>query len=143
MSTIFTNFLLIFQKKITILVKIASLYYYFFMEILKQLMKQNKESSYDIAKLLGITHTAAYNYMSGKHEPNIEKLKKLADHYNVTVDFLIGHPTKSSLPLNLFSEKQQELLAVIKNLNDEECLKTLGYIDGLQGKDFKSVDWEN
>lgn len=112
------------------------------MENLKKLMKQNKESSYELAKFLGVTHTAAYNYMSGKHEPNIEKLKKLADHYGVTVDYLIGHQTKLNLPLNLLSTQQQTLVEQIKNLSDEECLKVSGYIDALKGKDFKYVKWE-
>ena len=113
------------------------------MKNLKILMSNNKESAYDLAKVLNISHTSAYYYVIGKTEPNIEKLKQLADHYNVSVDYLIGHQTKSNLPLTLFTEQQQKLLDKLKNLSDEECLKVSGYIDGLQGKDFKEADWEN
>lgn len=111
------------------------------MKNLKNLMTSNNESAYDLAKLLNISHTSAYYYVIGKTEPNIEKLKKLADHYNVTVDFLIGHQTKLNLPLTSLTNEQQGLFSKIKNLSSEECLKVSGYIDGLQGKDFKSVDW--
>ena len=105
-------------------------------------MSNNNESAYDLAKILNISHTSAYYYVIGKTEPNIEKLKKLADHYGVTVDYLIGHQTKLNLPLNLLSTQQQTLVEQIKNLSDEECLKVSGYIDALKGKDFKYVKWE-
>ena len=113
------------------------------MENLRNLMRQQKITQETLAKQLGLSQASIYKYLEDKAEPNISSLKKMADFFGVTIDFLVGHPTKSSLPLNLYSEKQQELLAAIKNLNDEECLKILGYIDGLQGKDFKAVDWEN
>lgn len=113
------------------------------MKNLKILMNENNDSSYDIARLLNIAQSSAYNYVAGKTEPSIENLIKLADHYNVTVDYLIGHQTKLNLPLSSLTTEQQGLFGKIKNLSSEECLKVSGYIDGLQGKDFKSVDWEN
>ena len=104
-------------------------------------MKNAKESSYDLAKILGISHSSAYYYMSGKSEPNIDRLIQIADHYGVTVDYLIGHATNANLSLSIFSDKQQKLITAIKNLSDEQCIKLEGYIDGIQGNEFTPVKW--
>lgn len=117
--------------------------YHFVMKNLQSLMKDAKESSYDLARMLGISHSAAYYYMSGKTEPNIEKLVKIADHYGVTVDYLIDHQSNASLPLGVLSKDQQAVVAAIKNLSDEECRRLISYIDGMQGKEFKPVRWED
>lgn len=113
------------------------------MEQLRNLMQMNNDSSYDIAHMLGIAQSSAYNYVSGKTEPSIANLIKIADHYGVTVDYLIGHQTKANLSLSLFTDKQQRLISAIKNLNDEQCIKLEGYIEGMQGKDFTPIKWDD
>lgn len=46
----------------------------------------------EIASLLGITKQSVSNYTSGKSIPPIDKLHKLADYFNVTLDWLLCRP---------------------------------------------------
>lgn len=57
---------------------------------LRQLLEENKETVRDLAALLGISPQAASQYQRGKAEPSIERIIKIAEHFSVTVDWLIG-----------------------------------------------------
>ena len=46
----------------------------------------------EIASLLGITKQSVSNYTSGKSIPPIDKLHKLADYFDVTLDWLLCRP---------------------------------------------------
>lgn len=50
----------------------------------------NKYSKRGMAKMLGISHTAYMNYESGKAEPSQETLVKIAEIFDVSVDYLLG-----------------------------------------------------
>lgn len=58
---------------------------------LKELRKQSTYTQKDIAERLGISVTAYQYYETGKNEPNIEKLKALADMFHVSLDYLMGY----------------------------------------------------
>lgn len=62
--------------------------------ILKELRKQRNLTQQDIAKELGLTQKAYCNYELGKREPDIKTLIKLANIYNVSLDYLTGRYKK-------------------------------------------------
>lgn len=57
---------------------------------LKNLRVSNKKTQKEVADFLGIDRTTYVKYEKGQTEPNINNLKKLADYFNVTTDYLIG-----------------------------------------------------
>lgn len=59
-------------------------------ERLKELLEAEKLSQYALAKHLGISPSTVCNWLNGKKEPSIESLWKLADYFDVSVDYLIG-----------------------------------------------------
>lgn len=61
-----------------------------FAPMLKQLREQNQLSQKDIAEYLGITRQAVAAYELAKREPDYEVLKKLADYFKVSIDYLLG-----------------------------------------------------
>lgn len=61
-----------------------------FNERLKNERKSQKLTQQFVAAEIGISVRAYQQYEQGLYEPNIEKLIKLADLFDVTVDFLIG-----------------------------------------------------
>lgn len=61
---------------------------------LKELRKESPCTQKDIAEKLGISVSAYQYYEVGKNEPNIEKLKILADMFDVTLDYLTGRTDK-------------------------------------------------
>ncbi|HOQ37856.1 MAG TPA: helix-turn-helix transcriptional regulator [Acetivibrio sp.] len=61
-----------------------------FAAMLKQLREEKKLSQKDIANFLGITRQAVASYELAKREPDYDVLKKLADYFNVSIDYLLG-----------------------------------------------------
>ena len=52
--------------------------------------KLNKLTQRQLAEQLGITQPSYIRYENGSAEPNIDTLIKLADIFDVSVDYLIG-----------------------------------------------------
>lgn len=74
---------------------------------LKKLRISNNETQNDLANFLGVSRTTYLKYENGLHEPSFETLTKLADHFNVSVDYLLGKTNQK--------EKHQE-----KKTTDED-----------------------
>lgn len=57
---------------------------------LKELLEQRDEKQVDLARRYGWSQMAVSHWINGKREPDIETIIRLADHFGVTVDYLIG-----------------------------------------------------
>ena len=80
--------------------------------------------------ILGYGYTAISNYESGRNEPSISDLKKIADFFNVSLDYLLcttNDPTKVGEKNELYerlccyTKTQQEYL--LKIIDDIEKYK--------------------
>ena len=58
---------------------------------LLQLRKQNSLSQEQVAQIIGVSKQAYGHYEREERELGYDMLCKLADYYNVSVDYLIGH----------------------------------------------------
>ena len=105
---------------------------------MKELRKQHKEKQEDIASFLGVTRGAYANIENGKRETDNAALIKLAEHFNVTVDYLLGRdikdtgvsiPTSGSEPP--LTEDEQLLIQIYRQMNQEGQEKMLDYADDL------------
>ena len=61
-----------------------------FAERLQELREDRGISRKDLAASLNITVSALGMYEQGRREPNMEMLIRLADYFDVTLDFLVG-----------------------------------------------------
>ncbi len=61
-----------------------------FHERLKKLRESENISREHLANSLGITYSALSKYETGKREPGLELLQKIATHFDVTTDYLLG-----------------------------------------------------
>lgn len=61
------------------------------MEVLKWLREEKEESQKDLADILKVSMSTVGKWETGTHEPNPEMLRKLAYHYDVSVDYLVGY----------------------------------------------------
>lgn len=59
-------------------------------ERLRACRKRMQANQADIAELLGVQRQIISYYESGARKPNLEDIQKLADLYNVSVDYLLG-----------------------------------------------------
>lgn len=61
-------------------------------ETLKALREDSGESMSKAAESIGIPKGTYASYEYGKREPNIEMISKIAEHFGVTTDYLLGRP---------------------------------------------------
>ncbi|OEH53154.1 hypothetical protein AQ616_17900 [Oceanobacillus sp. E9] len=68
-----------------------------FQNRLIELRKSKRKTQEDISKIIGITRPAYTAYERGTRTPDYEILKALANFYNVTIDYLLGHSDQPHL----------------------------------------------
>ena len=94
---------------------------------LKRLRIKKRATSEELANLLKISVQAYYKYENGKSEPNIDSICKLADYYHISTDELLGRET-NLLNIALLSDKQQNLIKKLLNMNERQLELTEFYI---------------
>lgn len=57
---------------------------------IRELRKNMNLSAAEVSKRLGIPYTTYINYDRGEREPNSEMLIKLANFFNVSIDYMLG-----------------------------------------------------
>lgn len=82
---------------------------------LKELRLKAGISQAELGKQLGVTGQTVLNWESNIFEPKIEYLIKLADYFNVTIDYLVERPKKQS--------KAQEVCNELNKITYKELLK--------------------
>lgn len=96
---------------------------------LKELRKERDLTQTDVANALFLTQHGYSNYEVGRTEPNIETLCKLADYYNVTLDYLVGR--NYSNDIGYLNDTQKSAVELIKSLNELNLAKAVAYMSGL------------
>lgn len=55
----------------------------------EQLVKARGISTYRVAKDIGLAPTVFSDWKSGKSKPKVDKLKKIADYFGVTIEYFL------------------------------------------------------
>lgn len=85
---------------------------------LKYLRKLHKKNQQDIADLLGITRPAYTAYENGNRTPDNESVNKLADYYDVTVDYLFGR-TDNLGPASKSTKEERDIAKRLEKFREE------------------------
>ena len=86
---------------------------------LRELRKSNNVSQQKLSKYLNFGYTAIANYESGRNQPSLDTVKKIAQYFDVTVDYLIGASDYPRSEKDI-TDKEAELLKIFRRINDEE-----------------------
>lgn len=86
-----------------------------FGEILRNLIDNCDITQKKLASDLNIAPSTLGNYIQNSREPDFETLKKLADYFNVSVDYLINHKSAKA-----DSILENELITVFRTLTPEQ-----------------------
>ena len=99
---------------------------------IKELREDKKESQQKLAMLLNVSQTMISRYELEQAYPDVEMLIKLAQHFGVSVDYLIG-VSESKLPYTKsnLSEQEQQMLFLFKRLSKIQKEKAVSYIEGM------------
>ena len=92
-----------------------SMYFYRFVkgvlkmyEIFEQLLKKRKITPYRVSKETGVPQSTLSDWKRGRSVPKAEKLQKIADYLNVTIDYLLGNEQKEKAP-SLDEKKPEDI----------------------------------
>ena len=55
----------------------------------QQLLAKHKVTAYRVGKEVGLAGAVFSDWKSGKSKPKVDKLKKIADYFGVTVDYFL------------------------------------------------------
>ena len=61
---------------------------------ISELRKQAGMSQFQLAKVLDIATSTLGMYETGKREPSLKVMNRIANYFNVTTDYLLGRPDK-------------------------------------------------
>lgn len=94
---------------------------------LRELRIETGETTYELAKIFGVSQPTVARWESGKIFPSRNNVGKIAKHFKVSTDYLIGVTDERSNPNNLNKNDPKEKLIseIYNNLNklDENQLK--------------------
>jgi transcriptional regulator with XRE-family HTH domain len=86
-------------------------------EIYCKLRDEKSVKDADVARETGITKSTFTDWKNGRSVPGNEKMKKIADYFSVSLDYLLTGETLEIPPL---MPEQFELLELYSKLKDEQ-----------------------
>ena len=100
-------------------------------EIFERLLKEHNVTAYKVAKATGISTSTLSEWKNGNYKPKADKLQKIADYFNVTVDYLLGN---EEIPVALsrdngyegLTEEQIEMIEIMKEEFRQRNMKKSG-----------------
>lgn len=97
---------------------------------LKDLRTRTKLRQEDVATKIGIARTTYAMYEQNKREPDNETLQKLADYFDVSIDYLLGRNNNSSPDKNYSKQPEFESLFFyeLEKLSEEDKKKALEHV---------------
>lgn len=107
------------------------------MERLKKLRKERHISQQEVAHCLGITVSAYGNYELGQRNPSYEILCKMADYFNVTVDYLLGHTNERNSAFHITYEYEKlpiTFYETLKDLSQEDIDAVIKFMEFLKAQ---------
>lgn len=115
-----------------------------FAERLKSLRKSKPNlTQQDMANILGVAKTTYASYEQGKRTPDAGLQNKIADYFDVTLDYLHGRDCKDSSQINKNLNKTTDLsneqLTIAAHIDDDvsedEMKEILSFIDYIKKRD--------
>lgn len=96
-----------------------------FKDTIKNLRNSKNLTQTDLAKLLGLTKSAISAYENGERQPSHDAIVKMADYFNVTIDYMYGRrkmPGGAFVDVTFVSEGNRLLLMqLIRALEDVDA----------------------
>lgn len=102
---------------------------------------RGKTTQEEVAGRIGISRARYSHYENGRSEPDTETLNKLADYYDVSVDYLLGRTDDPNETLNNKGSNSNSLDEINK-LVKEYGIEQFGFFDIEKWKDLSQEDIE-
>ncbi len=78
-----------------------------FKERFKDLLKARKTNAFALAKAICVPKSIVYEWIHGEREPSVENMLKVADHFGVSLEYLLGRTEEET-------DGERELLVLLR-----------------------------
>jgi len=85
-------------------------------ERIKSLVKEKGLEQQEVAEILGLKTSTFNGYVGDKREPTIDYLRKFAEYFDVSIDYLTGYSDVRNPYLTHLSEEQKAFIHDSKNI---------------------------
>ncbi|MBR4418768.1 MAG: helix-turn-helix transcriptional regulator [Clostridia bacterium] len=114
------------------------------MNTLERILELAKNNNMTANKLLvecKLPSNSISYWKQGIKKPGIDALIKIADYFNVSIDYLVGRETPTTNEETNTANKavNSTLLSRIESLDELQQAKVMAYIDGLQDTKSDSI----
>lgn len=109
------------------------------MKNLINLRKSKGISQQELADFLKVKQAVISHFETGRNEPDVNTLIKLADFFHCSVDYLIGHQSNDIVYFDSLTSVQKKLVELIQKLNDEQGLIVIGYLSDMLKIPYEQV----
>lgn len=93
-------------------------------EIFEQLLQKYGVSAYKVSKATGVTQSTLSDWKRGRSTPKSENMKKLADYFGVSIDYLMTGMEESQKEPQLKPKDEKDIKNILANT--EQLLKQDG-----------------
>lgn len=94
------------------------------MNQIKSLRKAKKITQKQLGDVLGVAESTISMYESGNRQPDVDTMRKIADYFNVTIDYLIGGENISSSDKD---ELDKKIIKIFDSLSEADQAQVLDY----------------
>lgn len=84
-------------------------------DIFEQLLQKNGITTYKLCKDTGISQTTISNWKTGRSIPKQDKMKTIADYFNVSIEYLTSGKEKEGGETYYLNEETKEIAETIFN----------------------------
>lgn len=95
-------------------------------EVFESLLKENNVTAYKVSKETGIPTSTFTAWKKGSYVPKIDKLQKIADYFEVSLEFLLTGDNTEKSPQRS-AEGLKEIVDLFSQLNPTEQEQVLTY----------------
>ena len=102
-----------------------------FSERIRELRHRKKLSQTKLGELIGVHYTQVGKYEKGEALPSVEVLRKLADVFEVSIDFLMEGSSDEVAQALIYDRELLQQFKKIQTLNEEDRKMVKTFLDAL------------
>lgn len=95
---------------------------------IRELRKAKKVTMKELGNMIGVAESTMSLYETGKRKPDPETLSRLADYFNVSVDYLLGRDEGQSQTSPSPADRQRrDVEAMLRSMSETDLEKVYDY----------------
>jgi transcriptional regulator with XRE-family HTH domain len=108
----------------------------YFSERLSELLVESNRSAAHLAKDIGLVRSTVSNFKHGDGYPSAETLRKIADYFDVSIDYLVGRTSnpRQNSDFPLVNGELSEIGSLYSQLSKRQQDQVIAFIQGLLSK---------